>query len=253
VPSPIRRRDSADSSLQPRNRGAGISGKVGSGRWGWLGGACRVIRPVFGNMVRHTADPDVGESSESPDRGRSPNDEEREILRRVALDSIRHGLEKGRALDPQLKGIPEALGAPGAVFVTLELNGRLRGCVGSFEPRRPLIQDVARNAYAAAFMDFRFSPLSEAELPGLDLHISLLTPLEPLEVKNREGLLAMLRPGVDGLLLEDPPHRATFLPQVWDSLRNPEEFLEELLLKAGLRRDHWSQNLSFHRYGVEEF
>jgi AmmeMemoRadiSam system protein A len=202
-------------------------------------------------MVRYTADTDGGEVSESPDRGKGLNDVEREALRRVALDSIRHGLQKGRALEPQLSGIPDALRAPGAVFVTLEISGRLRGCVGSFEPRRPLIQDVARNAYAAAFMDFRFSPLTEAELPDLDLHISLLTPLEPLAVESREELLTTLRPGVDGLLLEDPPHRATFLPQVWESLSNPEDFLGELFLKAGLRRDHWSESLSVYRYGVE--
>jgi AMMECR1 domain-containing protein len=72
-------------------------------------------------------------------------------------------------------------------------------------------------------------------------------------VGSREELLTTLRPGVDGLLLEDPPHRATFLPQVWDSLRKPEDFLEELFLKAGLRRDHWSDTLSFYRYGVEGF
>jgi AmmeMemoRadiSam system protein A len=116
-----------------------------------------------------------------------------------------------------------------------------------------LVLDVAQNAYSAAFMDFRFPPLSQAELPDLELHISLLTPLEPLEVRNLQDLLVKLRPGVDGLLLEDPPHRSTFLPQVWSSLPEPDDFLGELFLKAGLPRDHWSETLSFQRYGVEEF
>jgi AmmeMemoRadiSam system protein A len=102
-------------------------------------------------------------------------------------------------------------------------------------------------------MDFRFSPLSDTELPDLELHISLLTPLVPLRVESREELLQKLRPGMDGLLLEDPPHRATFLPQVWKSLEEAEDFLGELFLKAGLPPDHWSMTLSFHRYGVEEF
>ena len=179
--------------------------------------------------------------------------EEREILRRVAKDSIRDGLEAGRPVDPDRSGITPALEAPGAAFVTLNIHGRLRGCIGSFEARGPLLQDVARNAYSAAYMDYRFSPVSEAELPHLEVHISILSPLEPLVVENREDLLQSLEPGVDGLLLEDPPHRATFLPQVWNSLEDPQDFLGELLLKAGLSRDHWSETLCFHRYRVEEF
>jgi len=180
-------------------------------------------------------------------------EEEQALLRAIALESIRHGLEEGRSLDPDPKKAPSGLRVPGAVFVTLDIHGQLRGCVGSFEARRPLIQDVAQNAYSAAFMDFRFPPLSQAEFPELGLHISLLTPLEPLEVTSQQDLLRKLRPGVDGLLLEDPPHRSTFLPQVWDSLPEPEDFLGELFLKAGLPVDHWSKTLSFQRYGAEEF
>ena len=178
---------------------------------------------------------------------------EREILQRVAMDSIRDGLKAGRPVDPDESQVPPALEAPGASFVTLNIHGRLRGCIGSFEARGPLLQDVARNAYSAAFMDYRFSPVSEADLPDLEVHISILTPLEPLPVENRDDLLRSLEPGVDGLLLEDPPHRSTFLPQVWESLEDPRDFLEELLLKAGLSRDHWSEKIRFHRYRVEEF
>jgi AmmeMemoRadiSam system protein A len=179
--------------------------------------------------------------------------EDREALRRIALDSIQHGLREGRALEPKLGNLSESLRKPGAVFVTLNRHGQLRGCVGSFEAKRPLALDVAQNAYSAAFMDFRFSPLSQEEFPDVEVHISLLTPLVPLPVESREELLAALRPREDGLLLEDPPHRATFLPQVWDSLPDPEVFLKELLQKAGLPADHWSNTLVFHRYRVEEF
>ncbi len=178
--------------------------------------------------------------------------EEQEALRRVAWESIRHGLEQGRAPKVLPAEYPPPLRRWGAAFVTLELGGSLRGCVGSLEPRRPLVVDVARNAFAAAFQDSRFPRLSPAELPNLELHISVLTPLVALEVESRQELLQGLRPGVDGLVLEDPPYRATFLPQVWDSLEEPEEFVEELLLKAELPRDHWSPTLRFHRYTVEE-
>jgi AmmeMemoRadiSam system protein A len=155
-------------------------------------------------------------------------------------------------MDPDPSSVPQVFTRPGAVFVTLMYCGELRGCVGSFEPRRPLYMDVAQNAFSAAFMDFRFSPLSRAELGDLDLHLSLLGPMEPLEVETRKELLEKLRPGVDGLLLEDPPHRAIFLPQVWDALPDPGDFLGELLRKAGLARHHWSSTLRFHRYQVEE-
>jgi uncharacterized protein len=195
------------------------------------------------------------ETSAEPRPGQGPSrfsGEERETLRAVAWESIRHGLEHGRALEVVPGHHPPSLQKPGAAFVTLELRGQLRGCVGSLEPRRPLVADVARNAYAAAFHDFRFRPLVASELPDLDLHVSVLTPLVPLEAGSRQELLQALRPGVDGLFLEDPPYRSTFLPQVWESLEDPEGFLQELLRKAGLPRDHWSPTLRFQRYTVEE-
>jgi AmmeMemoRadiSam system protein A len=183
----------------------------------------------------------------------SLTDREREILRQVAQDSILHGLREGSALRIPLENYPDSLRREGAVFVTLQQDGQLRGCIGSLRARRPLVEDVAENAFAAAFRDHRFAPVSEDEADSLELHISLLTPPESFPVKSREELLAALDPGRDGLLLEDPPHRSTFLPQVWEALPDPEDFLGELLLKAGLPRDHWSETLTFQRYAVEEF
>jgi AmmeMemoRadiSam system protein A len=178
---------------------------------------------------------------------------DRETLKELALESIRCGLREGCPRTVDLGSHPPSLTAPGAVFVTLTRHGQLRGCVGSYLARRPLAEDVAYNAFAAAFRDTRFTPLGEEELVGLEIHLSLLTPLTRLEVGSRDELLEVLRPGRDGVLLEDPPHRATFLPQVWKSLPDPEAFLRELFLKAGLPPDHWSSTLIVHRYAVEEF
>jgi len=178
---------------------------------------------------------------------------EREILRQVAQDSILHGLSHGRPLIVRPGSYPALLEEPGAVFVTLKTRGRLRGCIGSYVARRPLVEDVADNAFAAAFRDPRFPHITESDLDHLTVHISLLATPVPLEVRDRDELLAALRPGVDGLLMEDPPHRATFLPQVWESLPDPANFVEELFRKGGLPRHHWAPTLRFSRYTVQEF
>jgi AmmeMemoRadiSam system protein A len=192
-----------------------------------------------------------------PEPGLTLSEKDRKILRDLARESIRLGLRRPvfsrrKELGVDLDLYSPALREPGAAFVTLKVEGRLRGCIGTLEPRRSLVEDVVFNARAAAFEDRRFAPLSESEFVRLEVHVSVLTPLVPLEVESREDLLGMLRPGRDGLLLEDPPHRSTFLPQVWESLPDPEDFLGELLLKGGLARDHWSPTIRFHRYSVEE-
>ncbi len=179
--------------------------------------------------------------------------EDRRLLRELALESIETGLATGHPLSVCREDYSSALQEAGAVFVTLEIRGELRGCVGSLSPRRPLVEDVVRNAFGAAFRDSRFPPLSREELPRLALHISRLTPLVPLLVGSREELLEVLRPGVDGLVLEDPPFRATFLPQVWETLSDPGVFVEHLCRKAGLSPDHWSETLVVSCYQVEGF
>lgn len=198
-------------------------------------------------------EPEVpGEGPASPE-GAVLSAENRSVLRDIAMDSIRIGLKDRHPLGVDADAFPEELRKPGAVFVTLELEGSLRGCIGSCQARRPLVEDVAENAYAAAFLDPRFPPLRPAEFPEIEVHLSLLTPPERLDVNTREELLRTLRPGVDGLLLEDPPKRSTFLPQVWAMLPEPEDFLQELLVKAGLPRTYWSENLRVYRYSVVEF
>lgn len=177
--------------------------------------------------------------------------EERAFLLNLAKDSIRYGLEHGRQMPLDTATCPAALQAPGASFVTLHCDGKLRGCIGNLMPARPLALDVVGNAYAAAFRDPRFPPLTASELDALTIHVSLLSPMEPLQFESEEELLAQLRPGTDGLVIEEPPRRSTFLPTVWESLPNPRDFLRHLKLKAGLPANYWSGTLRALRYTVE--
>lgn len=169
----------------------------------------------------------------------------------IARASIRHGLAHGRPLAVDPAAEPPELREIRATFVTLELGGRLRGCIGTLEARLPLAQDVAEHAYAAAFDDSRFAPLEAADAERVELHISILTPAEPLPCTSEADLLARLRPGVDGLILREGHRRATFLPAVWDDLPDPRAFLSHLKLKAGLAPDSWSDELRFWRYQAE--
>jgi AmmeMemoRadiSam system protein A len=178
--------------------------------------------------------------------------EDREALLGIARASIRHGLEHGSPLQVDPSRFSPRLREPGACFVTLRRSGRLRGCVGSLDATRALVEDVAHNAFASAFRDSRFQPLTEEEeRAGLDLHLSILTPPEPLPCQSEAELLSKLQPGIDGLILQDGPHRATFLPSVWESLTEPKKFLAELKRKAGLSENHWSDGIRFQRYRAE--
>ena len=141
----------------------------------------------------------------------------------------------------------------GASFVTLRLEGELRGCIGSVEPHRPLGDDVARNGRAAAFHDPRFTPVSRAEIAALQVEISVLSPREAMTVASEAEALSRLRPGVDGILLEFRSLSATFLPQVWDGLPEPARFLGELRRKAGLPVAFWHPEMKLYRYTVEKY
>lgn len=143
---------------------------------------------------------------------------------------------------------------PGATFVTLKLEGELRGCIGTLQARRPLGDDVVHNARAAAYADPRFPPVEVDERLLLEVEVSVLSPPEPLEgIASEAEALAALRPGVDGVVIEMGAYRSTFLPQVWESLPDPAEFLGELKRKAGLPRQFWDPRLRVSRYTVEKF
>ncbi len=147
---------------------------------------------------------------------------------------------------------PGWLDAPGAAFVTLTLNGALRGCIGSLEAHRGLAADIEANAQAAAFADPRFPPLGRDELDKVRVEVSILSPPEPFRVRDEADALARLRPGIDGVILSQGIHRATFLPQVWEVLPEPRDFLAQLKRKAGLPADFWAPDLRLMRYRVEK-
>ncbi|MBQ0756067.1 MAG: AmmeMemoRadiSam system protein A [Amphritea sp.] len=155
------------------------------------------------------------------------------------------GKEPERPIDFR---IPAGLEKPRACFVTLKIDGQLRGCIGNLEANSSLVEAVLRNSYLAAFRDQRFQPISESELETLEYEISVLTPMVPLPVSSEADLIAKLRPGVDGLVFEADGHRSTFLPSVWEQLNKPEQFLSQLRLKAGLAADYWSNGVQCWTY-----
>lgn len=174
------------------------------------------------------------------------------LLVDMAKQSISLGLTGERMKEPADGEGHKALAERGAVFVTLKKAGQLRGCIGSPMAWRPLGQDVIENAYKAAFEDPRFPPLDESEWPEVELSVSVLTPPSPMSFKDEEDLLAQLRPGVDGLIIEDQGRRALFLPSVWESLPDPKSFLAHLKVKAGMPSQHWSPSFKAQRFEAVE-
>lgn len=166
----------------------------------------------------------------------------------LAVTSVVVRLRTGSAWSPAEASLPEPLRRPGATFVTLRRDGALLGCIGTLAPRDPLGVDVARNAAAAAFDDPRLPAVVEADLSAMHVHVSVLGPLEPLAVRGWDELLAAVRPGVDGLLVEASWQRATLLPSVWSDRAEPVAFVSALWLKAGLRPGAWPPGLRLHRY-----
>ena len=171
----------------------------------------------------------------------------------VAEDTIAYGLEAGRYRPVEKGDYRIRLGERAASFVTIYLHGQLRGCIGNLQATRPLIEDVAHNAYAAAFKDPRFDPVTWSEFLELQIEISVLSPLQVMQFENEAGLLDQLRPGVDGLVFEVGSYRATFLPKVWDHIPVKQAFLGELKSKAGLASDFWSETVNVHRYTTNTF
>jgi len=147
--------------------------------------------------------------------------------------------------------LPEWLEAPGSCFVTLTRQGRLRGCIGTLEPCRSLGRDLIENARNAAFSDPRFAPLERDELAELEIEVSVLTPFQSLDVATEAELLAELKPGVDGVIVEEKGRRATFLPTVWQQLSDPREFIAALRDKAGLSPYEWSDQVRWSRYETQ--
>lgn len=181
-------------------------------------------------------------------------DEEKASLLRLARVSMETGVRRQPLPDIEAYSLTDRLRAPGASFVTLTVAGKLRGCIGVLEAYQGLAEDVREHAVAAALDDYRFPPVSEGELVKIAIEVSCLSKPEPLEYDTPQDLLEKLHPGVDGVILRDGFRRATFLPQVWDSLTDKADFLSHLCSKMGAAPDTWkNKHLDVLVYQVEDF
>lgn len=187
------------------------------------------------------------------DTDRLTEEEGRQLVE-VARETIQKAL-----FNPKDKSEPETASSPKfqerrGTFVTLTLNGALRGCIGHILPQETLIEGVRINAINAAFRDPRFRPLGQNEFEKIKVEVSILTEPKPLPYTDANDLLAKLRPGTDGVIIRKGYHQATFLPQVWEQLPNKKDFLSHLCLKAGLDRDAWArEKMEVHAYQVQAF
>ena len=180
--------------------------------------------------------------------------DEKKTLLRLARQSLENAV---RGMDlPVLEEarMTHLLRADGAAFVTLTIQGQLRGCVGALQPYQPLAADVREHTVAAALQDYRFPPVEIGELTRIHIEISRLTIPQPLAYRDADDLLARLRPGIDGVILSDGSRRSTFLPQVWEKIPEPAAFLNQLCAKMGAAPNLWRvKHLDVQIYQVEEF
>lgn len=172
-----------------------------------------------------------------------------EILLPIARAAIARAMRRTHSADESAAWLSE----PGACFVTLTQFGELRGCIGSLQAHRPLIDDVKGNAVSAALHDPRFAPLRAEELEVTEIEISVPSAAEPMTVRDEADALAQMRPHVDGIILEYRGHRSTFLPQVWETLARPRDFLTMLRRKARLPDDFWAEDIKLSRYSVTKW
>lgn len=179
---------------------------------------------------------------------------EQEILLTIARESIEESVRGLPFPDLSLNKLPPNLQADGASFVTLTIFGNLRGCIGTLEPYQPLAMDVQEHAAAAALQDPRFPRVMPKELGDIEIEVSVLSPKQVLDYNNPEELVQKIRPKIDGVVLQDGFRKATFLPQVWEQLENPEVFLSHLCAKMGASSDLWRKEpLQVYTYQVQEF
>jgi len=193
------------------------------------------------------------------------SDEDQQTCLQIARESIKYGLQQGTALKLITRDYSDNLQQNLATFVTLHKNGELRGCIGALEAYQPLINDIAEHAYAAAFKDPRFPALEKNEFEQLDpaleknefeqldIKISILGKPERMTFEDEEDLLQKIRPGVDGLILEQGHNRGTFLPSVWEQVADKKEFLNHLKVKAGLSQQWWDNAVKISRYETFSF
>lgn len=179
---------------------------------------------------------------------------EQEILLKIARQSLEASVSGEPLPEIDLTQYPPSLQKDGASFVTLRIQGNLRGCIGTLEACQPLVKDVQEHAAAAALQDFRFPQVQPSELPHIAIEVSVLSQSVPLHYDQPDGLISRLKPNVDGVVLRDGFRKATFLPQVWEKIPDPEHFLSQLCLKMGASKDLWrKKHLEIATYQVQEF
>jgi hypothetical protein len=180
-----------------------------------------------------------------------------ETLLKLAKKTISEelGIKPGPGHAPSQADLEDkSLARRSGTFVTLKINGQLRGCIGNLEASGTIIDGVKRNALNAAFNDFRFSPLTAKEFEKVDIEVSILSEPKILEYKDSDDLVKKLKPHVDGVIIRKGHASATFLPQVWEQLPRPEQFLSHLCAKAGLSSDSWKKSgLEVLTYNVQYF
>lgn len=181
------------------------------------------------------------------------SNEDKRFLLSLARQAIMAALS-GQSVESLAVDAPKSIMVSGASFVTLTKHGALRGCIGALKAYQPLMQDVCEHAVAAALEDYRFRPVKKAEMDQIEIEISCLTEAQPLAYTDSDDLIIKLRPGIDGVILKDGLRQATFLPQVWEQLPDPKEFLSHLCSKMGARVDAWkTQHLTVDVYQVFHF
>lgn len=184
----------------------------------------------------------------------SLSNREKQILLRLAREAMEHAIKRKAIPRLDLQSLTPALHEHGASFVTLTIHAELRGCIGTLEAYQPLAEDVREHAVSAALQDPRFPPVVDSELSRIKLEVSRLTAPHLLEYSSSEDLLKKLKPYVDGVILKNDFRRATFLPQVWEKIPDPVDFLDQLCMKMGVKPNLWRDvQLQVYIYQVEEF
>ena len=177
--------------------------------------------------------------------------EDKNVLKSAARDALMHSINHSEELPVSLPEFPATLHIHQNTFVTLKYKGKVIGCMGSLEADRPLVKDVVHHTFSASYYDPRFPDLKAIDPKKIEIHISLLSPIEEIKFSSEPELLSKICPGKDGLLMCENQQRGTFLPAVWESIPDPESFLKELKRKAGLPVDYWSDTIKVYRYTTE--
>jgi len=176
------------------------------------------------------------------------------FLLKLSRTALEHLFKFGKELDPNTIDIPEKFKEKKATFVTLTKNSILRGCIGKLKPTCELYKDIIENTYSASFSDPRFPQLQKEELKDIKIEISILDTPQKFEYKTHKELTDKLSKEKCGVIIQSGFHSATFLPQVWEELKTPEEFLSHLCLKAGLENNAWKdKNIEIYLYNVLKF